>query len=210
MYWKNVKAVPSTLSLPSAARRLLRDEDRVVDLGCGAGGVLRELRDNGLGRRHVGADINISSLTRAGLLGLPVVQADLAALPFVDGAFDVGVLHAVLTTLADPPGRLRVLGEARRVVGRALFLADFLQNWDLPYYRARYETGMAEVGEKGSFLVREGGQVLYQAHHFTLDELTALLGQAGFSVTDVATPTVRTRSGNAVRGVTLTAVPLGH
>jgi len=208
MYWKETACVPSTLSLDVRVREMLRPGDRILDLGCGPGRVLAGLRADSLGCRHVGADINGPALSLARGQGLDVVRADLTALPFAGGAFDAGILHAVLTTIPGREGRLAVLAEARRVIGRVLCLADFLQNWELPYYRARYEAGLAETGETGSFLVREAGRVLYEAHHFTMDELAGLLGEAGFSVAHAATPMVRTRSGNLVRGVSLAAVAL--
>ncbi|KHK04274.1 ubiE/COQ5 methyltransferase [Desulfovibrio sp. TomC] len=166
------------------------------------------MRQAGLGRCHVGADVNPPSLLLAACAGFPVVQADLAAMPVADAAFDAGILQAVLTTIPTPGERLAVLREARRIVTRVLCLGDFLQNWELPYYRTRYETGLAETGECGSFVVREGAVELYQAHHFTMDELGDLLGRAGFSVVQAAYPTVRTRSGNLVRGVSLAALTL--
>ncbi|OLN31063.1 hypothetical protein DVDV_0185 [Desulfovibrio sp. DV] len=50
--------------------------------------------------------------------------------------------------------------------------------------------------------------MLYEAHHFTPDELVGLLGRAGFAVAEAVYPTVRTRSGNLVRGVFLAALTL--
>lgn len=208
MYWKNTAAVPSSLELAPEVRARIGPRDRIVDLGCGPGRTLAGLRRDGLGASHVGADCNPPSLALAAGLGLAVVRADLAALPFADGAFDVAVLQAVMTTLPTPDARLAVLTEARRVVTGLLCLGDFLRNPDLPYYRARYEAGLAETGEDGSFLVREGGTVLYQAHHFTFEELEALLSQAGFGLVRAAFPRVRTRSGNIVAGVSLTAKAL--
>ncbi len=205
MYWSETGQVPSTLSLDSRVRAFLRPKDRIVDLGCGQGRILGELAALGLGSRHVGVDINGPSLARAKQVGFSVIQANLTALPVVDNAFDVGILHAVLTTLVPAAARLAVLREARRVVGRVLAVADFLQNWDVPLYRARYEAGLAETGEPGSFVVRENGRVLYPAHHFTVEELTGLLAAAGFAVEFLDTPRVRTRSGNVVRGVVLAA-----
>ena len=170
----------------------------------GGGGLLAELA--GQGRRVWGVDRNLPSLIRAREKGLAVARADLAALPFADGAFDAGVLHAVLTTLDAPELRRLVLAEARRVGCRVLCVADFLQNWDQLYYKARYEAGFDETGELGSFVVREGDRVLYTAHHFTLDELTELLAGAGYAVAFADTPTVVTRSGKHVTGVILAAV----
>ena len=208
MYWTTAPGVPSTLDLPPAVRAFLAPGDRMLDLGCGPGRTLGALRQAGLGRVHVGADANPPSLALAAGAGFPVVRAELSALPVADAAFDVGILQAVLTTIPTPEARLAVLREARRVVTRVLCLGDFLQNWDLPYYQARYEAGLAETGEAGSFLVREGEAVLYQAHHFTPDELADLLGRAGFAVAEAIYPAVRTRSGNLVRGIALAALTL--
>ncbi|MHC1789152.1 class I SAM-dependent methyltransferase [Solidesulfovibrio sp.] len=206
MYWNTTPHVPSTLDIDPEVLTLILPGDRILDLGCGPGRTLAGLRRLGLGTRHVGLDRNAPALARAAEAGLAVIRGELTALPLADAAFEVGILQAVLTTLVDVPTRQAVLREARRTVTRVLCLGDFLQNPQLPYYRARYETGLAETGEAGSFLVRQGGAVLYQAHHFTLDELGELLARAGFVLAHVATPIVETRSGNRVRGVSLAAV----
>ena len=205
MYWRETASVPSTLPLLPEVLACLGPDDTILDLGCGAGRVLAELAGHGLGRRHLGVDINPPSLVLARDKGLAVVQADLAALPLADACCDAGFFQAVLTCLVPEARRLAVLREARRVIRRVLCLADFLQNWDLPLYKARYEAGVVETGEAGSFVVREQGRVLYAAHHFTVEELTGLLAATGFAVTFLATPRVRTRSGNVVRGLVLTA-----
>ena len=208
MYWTTAPSVPSTLTLAPAVQAFLGPGDRIIDLGCGPGRTLDALRQARLGRCHVGADVNPPSLILAARAGFPVMRAELAAMPVADAAFDAGILQAVLTTIPTPDQRLAVLQEARRIVTRVLCLSDFLQNWELPYYQARYEAGVAETGECGSFVVREGAAVLYQAHHFTMEELLDLLGRAGFFVAETAYPTVRTRSGKLVRGVSLAALTL--
>ena len=205
MYWREVAAVPSTLPLLPEILAFVRPEDAILDLGCGAGRVLSELAGQGLGRAHYGLDINLPSLTAARGKGHAVLAAELTALPVRDDAVDVCFLQAVLTCLVPAAVRLAVLREACRVTRRVLCLADFLQNWDLPLYRDRYTAGLAETGETGSFLVREGDRVLYSAHHFTIEELTALLAAAGFTVAHLEMPFVRTRSGNRLRGVILAA-----
>lgn len=184
----------------------MRPGDRIIDLGCGAGRVLGQLAREG--RSVVGVDRNEPGLAAARRQGLSVVRADLARLPFMPGAFDAAILHAVLTTVPTPADRLRVLAAAARVGCRLVCVADFLRNDHLPYYRSRYEQGVTETGEPGSFVVRENGKALYVAHHFTLAELSGLLELAGFRPAHVATPPVRTRSGNLVTGVVLVAAAL--
>jgi SAM-dependent methyltransferase len=207
MYWRDIPAVPSTLPLAPGVLASLRPEDRILDCGCGAGRVLAELAGQGLGRFHCGLDINAPSLALAKAKGFSVIQGDLTArpLPLADGAVDVSFLQAVLPCLVPEATRRAVLAEIRRVTRRVLCVADFLLNPDLPLYRARYEAGLAETGEQGSFVVREGDRVLYTAHHFSEEELTALLADVGFAVEHLETPLVRTRSGNTVRGVLLSA-----
>jgi len=208
MYWRETPAVPSTLPLLPQILAALRPDDRILDLGCGGGRILAELAGHGLGRLHCGLDINLPSLALARKKHLAVALADLTArLPLADASCDVCFLQAVLTCLVPASRRLAILREARRVTRRVLAVADFLQNWDLPLYRARYEAGPGETGEAGSFLVREGDTVLYAAHHCTIPELTELLAAAGFTVTFLETPQVRTRSGNILRGVVLMARP---
>jgi len=207
MYWDKTSSVPSSLELNANVKAYLRPGDRILDLGCGAGRVLGELVREG--RFAVGVDRNLPSLALARARGLRVARADLPCLPFGADAFDAGILLAVLTTVTTPAARLAILAEAARVGCRVLCLADFLQNWDLPYYQSRYEAGLAETGERGSFVVREAdGRPLYVAHHFTLEELGGLLAEAGFRLAHADTPRVRTRSGNVVTGVSLAATAL--
>lgn len=206
MYWRDIPAVPSTLPLAAAVLAAVRPDDRILDCGCGAGRVLAELAEQGLGRVHMGLDINPPSLRAAQDRGFPVAMADLAApLPLGDAVVDVCFLQAVLTCIVPMAARLALLREIRRVTRRLLSVADFLRNPDLPLYRERYARGVAETGEEGSFVVRDGDRVLYPAHHFTEEELCALLAEAGFTVATLETPLVRTRSGNVVRGVLLSA-----
>ena len=117
MYWETAAAVPSSLELSPEVRSLIGPGDRIVDLGCGPGRTLAGLRRDGLGAGHVGADCNPPSLALAVGLGLAVVRADLVALPFADGAFDVAVLQAVMTTLPTPAARVSSMATPFTVKG---------------------------------------------------------------------------------------------
>ncbi len=84
---------------------------RLLDVGCGPGGILRQLARD-LGRAPFGIDVNQGLLRNAAPAG-PVARADGAELPFGDGVFDFVLFRLVLR---HAPGRDRLLREAARVV----------------------------------------------------------------------------------------------
>ncbi len=102
-----------------ARRRLaLRLLDRVaprgakaLDLGCGAGAVLKALRERG---PTIGLDLSDVALSYCRHRGLDdLVRADARHLPFHDGSFDVVV---TLDTVEHIPDDLGALREAARVL----------------------------------------------------------------------------------------------
>lgn len=97
---------------------LMAPGDSVLDLGCGSGGLLKLLRDQG--RAEVaGVEISESAVIACVRKGLPVIQADLnRGLPlFLDKQFDVVVLSQTLQTVKDVE---RVVDELLRVGRRAI------------------------------------------------------------------------------------------
>jgi len=202
-YWARTKNVPSTLSPHPDLAPLAASGAGLCDLGCGRGGLLKSLP--GAGPRF-GVDLNEAALAAAtvDIPGARFVCARLAHLPFSDASFDAVCMQAVLTTLVSPGDRREALREAGRVAGR-LFISDFLLTAEDPYYNERYERGLAETGERGSFVVREEGRALYTAHHYAPDELVSLLEECGFAVDSFLTGKVRTRSGNVINGARIAA-----
>jgi ubiquinone/menaquinone biosynthesis C-methylase UbiE len=92
----------------------------LLDAGCGTGHFADLWQSQGL--VAVGLDVSAGMLQLARRLrpGFPVVQGDIAALPFRDRAFDVVALVTVLEFLTAPQ---RALAEAGRVARQGMVLA---------------------------------------------------------------------------------------
>ena len=101
---------------------------RILDLACGAGRHLRELRDAGFAA--IGLDLSMPLLRSARSSGEadPLVRGDMRELPFGDAAFDG--LTSFFTSFgyfADPEDDRRVLLEMERVLAqRGAFMLDFM------------------------------------------------------------------------------------
>lgn len=112
-----------TALLYESVRRLgdLPAGSSVLDVPCGGGLALRGTRPD---VRYVGADISTAMLRRARrraeALGRAVelVEADIGALPFADGEFDVALCFNGLHCLPDPAGAVRELARCLRPGGR--------------------------------------------------------------------------------------------
>lgn len=94
--------------------RLLRVRpERLVEVGCGDGALLAELRRRAVAASLAGFDVSAEAVAAARARGLEdVATFDGARLPVADGAFDVAVLSHVLEHVDDAPALLR---EAARV-----------------------------------------------------------------------------------------------
>jgi SAM-dependent methyltransferase len=99
---------------------------RVLDLGCGRGGVLEELAPRaGLA---VGADPDPVSLRQHRLPTLPRVCAGAEALPYPDCSFDLICCSWVLEHLPDPQSALRQVARLLAPGGRFVFLTPNSRN----------------------------------------------------------------------------------
>jgi SAM-dependent methyltransferase len=113
----------TTTATGTLARLLGPGAGRCLDLGCGSGVAVPALA--GLGWRMVGVDLSGDQLRVArqhAALGVALVQADAAALPFDDGSFQAVVSLLTHTDLDDPEG---AFAEAARVLqpgGRLIYV----------------------------------------------------------------------------------------
>ena len=171
----------------------------VLDLGCGNGGLARELARQGHTGIYVGLDFSegLLSVARQGLPeNYTFLQADLSS-PGWDEALQRRTFSFVLTfaVLHHLPGqalRRRLLSTARaRLPGGGRLIHSEWQFLHSPRLRARIQPwdtiGLAvDQVDEGDYLLdwRAGGSGLRYAHHFSEAELVELAHDSGFRVLD--------------------------
>ncbi|AGP38364.1 class I SAM-dependent methyltransferase [Sorangium cellulosum] len=111
-------------------------QGRVLDAGCGPGSITRGLAQLLPGGSVVGVDFDAGQIERArgraaeqGLANVQFEVADVTALPYPDGAFDVVFAHTLMMHLRDPRA---ALAELSRVCapGGIVGLRDGLGSFD--------------------------------------------------------------------------------
>ena len=90
----------------------LREDDRLLDVGCGGGVFLRRALETGAGAVGLDHSPEMVELARS-TSGAPVLEGRAEQLPFVDGEFTAVSCIVAFFFFADP---LLVLGEMRRVL----------------------------------------------------------------------------------------------
>src|SRR5207247_5038574 len=112
--------------LEAIVRSHVTPSSRVLDLGCGRGGVVelfwREVE------LAAGLDPDSPSLTDHRAPGMPVIRGVGERLPFIDESFDLIVCLWVLEHLPDPAAMLREVHRTLRPGGHFVFLTPNMRN----------------------------------------------------------------------------------
>lgn len=144
----------------SLSRQLPGAAGRVLDAGCGTGGLLRRLHQAQPAWQLTGLDFSPVACTLAReRTGGEVIQGSIAALPFADAAFDAVVSCDVVCQVTDPAQALREFQRCLKPGGVAVLT--------MPAYQWMYSYHDREVGNLRRYRRRE---------------VNALLGAAGFTV----------------------------
>lgn len=166
---------------------LMGPADRVLDVGCGEGRLMRAIAE--AGGRPLGVDISRPLLEKAAEHG-PVVQGDLPSLRWcADDAFDAAVISLVLEHL---PDHRPLFAELARVVRRDGHLALVMNH---PIYTAPHSAPIQEPD--GEVLWRPGeyfgsgftdepaGGHSVRFHHRTLSALLSDASDAGWDLREL-------------------------
>jgi ubiquinone/menaquinone biosynthesis C-methylase UbiE len=140
----------------------LREDEHVLDMGCGRGVILSMLAKMLPRGRAVGLDLwrsedqsgNSPDATWRNLDAecvrnrCELVTADMKAVPFADSTFDLVVSSLAIHNIEGDQGRGQAVGEAVRVLkpGGRLLIADLM--WTEAYAKRLRELGMENVAEQ--------------------------------------------------------------
>ena len=164
---------------------------RLLDLGCGVGVVSRRI--GGRGFTVVGVDINGEAIEEARRGGEGAFYrkdiASPAGLALEEAPFDIVVCQLVLSVVGTLGNRRALLTNARKALapgGHFYLSASGVSSAVNPGYARLYAQDLERTGELHTYESRDAdGEVLYRTHHFTEEELRALLEEAGFAEIDV-------------------------
>jgi SAM-dependent methyltransferase len=188
-------AIPTKTQLPQLERwldslveRPAERPARVLDIGCGAGSVMRRLVARGFAA--VGIDINpvaIAALKRELGATAELYERDVAGAAGFEldpASFDSAVCQLVASVVGDANDRAQLISNTSRALrpGGALFISFSGLSADLnAEYAELYARDAQATGEYGSYFSRDAaGRVLYRTHHFSRADIEPLLGAHGF------------------------------
>ncbi len=157
---------------PKEFAKYVKKDDFIVDIGCGYGRTLRELKDLGYTNLR-GYDFSENMIKRGKRenpdLDLRIKEKETIDLP--DDSVNVIILFAVLTSIITDEEQKELISEIYRVLkpNGIFYLTDFLLNDDDRNLK-RYEKYQDELGIYGCFKLSEGATLRHHSeeHIFEL------------------------------------------
>lgn len=192
------KKVVGTSSLSEVVFDFIPKGGRVLDLGCGNGRISKIIQARKF--ETYGMDVNAEAIASAQadpeLTNVKFSVQDATATNFEDEFFDAVVEQAVLACM-ERAERSLVLSEVHRILkpGGIFSIAEFGIREDL---KERYEKEALITGEYHTVIVRGSADESesFRSHHFSQEELEALMQNTGFEIVYSVHPYFTTRSGN--------------
>lgn len=164
----------------------------ILEIGCGSAPCSAWLVDNAAddGRFVTGFDISAAMLSRRPETAapLPLVQADVLAIPYRDDAFDVAFsAFGALPFVADLDAALLEIARVIKPGGRFVFSVTHPMRWVFP---DDPEVLCAEISyfDRAYLELDDNGQLRYAEFHRTFGDWVRALRQAGFLLNDVVEP----------------------
>lgn len=111
---------PATEVFAGHVRERLQPHSRLLDVGCGRGGLVEQLAHTPA--RMAGVDPDLSSLREHRLITLPRAVALSNQLPFVAGSFDIVLAGWLLEHLTDPAASFAAISRVLRPGGAFVFI----------------------------------------------------------------------------------------
>ncbi len=173
---------------------------RVLDLGCGRGGLTVALRARGV--RTVGLDVRPRNCRTTRFRGqrygdrVPACAAAGEALPFADDSFDVVFMLELLEHVQSPEQLLREANRICRpggrcvvtVVNRWAHLDPHYHLWGINFMPRKLANGYIELRRRSKVSWRDN-QTLDDMHYFRWKRFQRVAGALGFDVVDIEQPT---------------------
>jgi len=183
--------------LREADARLLGDVAgrRVLEVGCGSAPCSRWLRRQGAD--VVALDLSAGMLARAAEanratgVDVPLLQADVAALPLADGAVDLACsAYGGLPFVADVEGALAEVARVLRPGGRFVASVNHPMRWPFPDSPDPEDLRIvSSYFDRRPYVETDGhGRTVYVEHHRTVGDWVRAVVAAGLVLEDLVEP----------------------
>ena len=109
---------------------------KILDIGCGYGSLIDQIRREKRGVEVVGIDVDPESISMAkALYGIDVRPVSVHKMDFADNSFDTVILRETIHHFEGGEGLRSALSEIRRVCGKEVIIFDPNPNWVVKFSR---------------------------------------------------------------------------